>query len=231
MKTKIQIKSIFGEILFEYEKENNSIEKTLMVALKQNADLRGAYLGGTDLRGANLRGADLRGADLRGADLRSADLRGADLRGANLEGTDLIGTDLRYANLEGTNLRNTNLIGTNLGGANLRNTDLRKANLIGTNLGGADLGGANLRNASLPIYCKWSVVFNSKKIKIGCEEKTVDEWEEWFNNSNEKFYTPRDTEDFARINAMFNACRAYITTMNEYEKTKKDTNNSYEKNT
>ena len=67
MKTKIEIKSICGSILFEYEKENNSIKETLIEAIKGGADLGGAYLCGAYLRGADLGGADLRGAYLRGA--------------------------------------------------------------------------------------------------------------------------------------------------------------------
>ena len=62
METKIQIKSFFGEVKFEYECENNSIKKTVEQAANIGSDLMGA-----DLRGANLRGANLRGADLRGA--------------------------------------------------------------------------------------------------------------------------------------------------------------------
>ena len=62
MKTKIEIKSVFGVLLFEFEKEDNSVRDTLVEAVKQGADLQDA-----DLQGANLRGADLRGADLRGA--------------------------------------------------------------------------------------------------------------------------------------------------------------------
>ena len=89
MKTKIVIKSVFGSILFEYEKENNTIKETLLEAIKSDADLGGAYLGDADLGGANLRGADLGGAYLRGADLRGADLRGADLRGAYLGGAKI----------------------------------------------------------------------------------------------------------------------------------------------
>lgn len=58
MKTKIQIKSVFGNILFEYEKEGNTIAKTLLEAIKNSADLRRA-----DLRRADLRRADLRRAD------------------------------------------------------------------------------------------------------------------------------------------------------------------------
>ena len=85
MKTKIEIKSIFGQVLFEYEKENNTIKDTLEQAVK---------------RAANLYGADLRFADLCGADLRFADLRGA-----NLCGADLCGADLRFANLRGADLR------------------------------------------------------------------------------------------------------------------------------
>ena len=60
MKTKIQIKTIFGKLLFEFEKENNSTKETLLEALKTGADLCGADLYGANLRGANLRGADLK---------------------------------------------------------------------------------------------------------------------------------------------------------------------------
>ena len=101
MKVNIQIKSIFGKLLFEFEKEDNTIKDTVIEAIKKGADLRGANLRGADLRGANLRGADLRSADLRGADLRSADLRGADLRGADLRGAYLRSADLRGADLRG----------------------------------------------------------------------------------------------------------------------------------
>ena len=112
---KIQIKSIWGDVLFEYEKDNNTIKDTLVEALKNDANLIGADLRGANLRGANLidadlidaylRGADLIDADLRGADLIDADLRGADLRGANLRGANLRGADLRGANLRGADLR------------------------------------------------------------------------------------------------------------------------------
>jgi len=83
MKTKIEIKTVYGSLLFEFEKENNTVKDTVIEAVKTGADLRGA-----DLAGAYLRGADLTGADLTGADLRGADLRGADLAGAYLTGAD-----------------------------------------------------------------------------------------------------------------------------------------------
>ena len=54
MKTKIEIKSVWGSILFEYEKENNSVKDTLIEAVKRDANLRGADLYGADLRGADL---------------------------------------------------------------------------------------------------------------------------------------------------------------------------------
>lgn len=63
MEIKIQIKSIFGSVLFEYSKENNTIKDTLC-----EANLRGANLCGANLCEADLCEADLYGADLRGAD-------------------------------------------------------------------------------------------------------------------------------------------------------------------
>ena len=74
MKTKIEIKSIFGDLIFEFEKENNTIKDTLLEAIKDGADLCNA-----DLRNANLYDANLYDADLRSADLRNANLRSADL--------------------------------------------------------------------------------------------------------------------------------------------------------
>ena len=69
MKTKIQINSTFGKLLFEFEKENNSIRSTLIEAAKINADLSGANLSDANLSGANLICANLSGANLSGANL------------------------------------------------------------------------------------------------------------------------------------------------------------------
>ena len=67
MKTKIEIKSVSGSILFEFEKEENTIKDTLFEAVKSDANLYGANLYGANLYGANLRCANLRCADLGGA--------------------------------------------------------------------------------------------------------------------------------------------------------------------
>ena len=46
MKTRIKIESIFGKLLFEHEAEDNTIKKTLEEAVKNDAYLGGANLGG-----------------------------------------------------------------------------------------------------------------------------------------------------------------------------------------
>ena len=94
-KIKVDIKSTFGNMLFSYESENNTIKKTVIKAVAENADLSGADLSNADLSDADLRDADLRGAYLRDADLRNADLSGADLRGADLSNAYLRGVDLK----------------------------------------------------------------------------------------------------------------------------------------
>ena len=87
MKTTIEIKSIFGKVLFTYEAENATIKDAVEEAVKQNislysADLLSADLSSADLRSANLRSANLRLANLRSADLSLADLSSAKLRSA-----------------------------------------------------------------------------------------------------------------------------------------------------
>ena len=117
---KIEIKSIFGDMLFEYTKENNTIKDTVMEAVR-----RGAYLGGADLRGAYLGGAYLGGADLRGAYLGDADLGGAYLRDAYLGGADLRGAYLGDAGKlnKPDDILIVGNIGSRLGYTTIYNTD------------------------------------------------------------------------------------------------------------
>jgi hypothetical protein len=77
--TKIEIKSIFGDVLFTYEKEYATIKDAVVEAVKNGANLEGANLEGAYLYGANLEGANLYGAYLYGANLVRANLYGATL--------------------------------------------------------------------------------------------------------------------------------------------------------
>jgi uncharacterized protein YjbI with pentapeptide repeats len=123
-KTKLQIKTLAGEVLFESEK--TTIKEAVEEAVREDANLRGANLGDADLRGVDLRDADLGGANLRGANLGDADLGGANLGGANLRGADLGGADLR-----GANLGDADLGDADLGGADLRGVDFYHTKFFG----------------------------------------------------------------------------------------------------
>ena len=67
------------DVIFEFDKENNTVKETVEEAVRQGVSLRGA-----NLTYVNLSGADLRGADLRESYLYRADLTGADLTGADI---------------------------------------------------------------------------------------------------------------------------------------------------
>ena len=153
------------------------------------ADLRCA-----NLTRANLIDADLTGADLTGADLRCANLTRADLRDANLIDADLTGADLTGANLTGANLT-----GANLTRANLTDADLTRADLT--------------RAVKIPMHCKWSHGITDNMIHIGCEKRTIEDWDKFFS-SNEVINTERGTPEFKQIEAVYNAYKAYMLTLN-----------------
>lgn len=50
MKTKITIKSVFGKVLFELEKEENTIKQTVIEAVNSEANFSGAYLYGIKIK-------------------------------------------------------------------------------------------------------------------------------------------------------------------------------------
>ena len=137
---KIEIKSVFGKVLFSYEKENNTLKKTVLEAIINNANLSNANLSGADLSNANLSNADL-----------------------------------RYANLSGAK---------------------------------------NKESAYLPVFCKWHHCLIGYKIKIGCKEKTIKEWDSFFA-SEEEYETKRNTDEFKQIEAVYNAYKAYLQTLNK----------------
>ena len=104
MEKKIQIIDILGKVLFEYEKEKNTLKDTLNEANLSGANLTEANLTEANLRRANLRRANLRGADLYGANLTEANIYGANLYRANLIEANLNEANLNEANLSGVRL-------------------------------------------------------------------------------------------------------------------------------
>ena len=183
MKTKIQIKTVFGKLLFEFEKEDNSIKETLIEAVRRGAYLQGADLQGADLQGAYLQGANLRGAYLQGANLHGADLQGANLRGADLQGADLQGADLQGANLRGAYLQGAYLQGANLQGANLHGIKIKKA-IVFSGL---------YKYVVIPFISE----DDEKYVKMGCLTRKLSEWESDFWNNDNEF--PNDNSEKSNL--------------------------------
>jgi hypothetical protein len=73
-------------------------------------------------------------------------------------------------------------------------------------LGGVFLGGEFRGGVMMPT-CKWIYGVNANgKIKIGCQEKTVDEWDAWFA-SDDEYSTKRGTVEFKKIQACYEATK------------------------
>ena len=57
-------------------------------------------------------------------------------------------------------------------------------------------------------------ITKNNKIKIGCKEKTITEWNEFFS-SDEVYTTERNTQEFKQIQAVYEAYKAYLTFLNK----------------
>ena len=175
MKT-IQIKTGYGEAIFEHTCDNNTVFLTVLEALISNADLAGADLAGADLAGANLSNTDLTDAHLTGANLSRSDLEGADLAGADLSNTDLTDAYMTGAYLSGANLKGANLSGAYLSGSNLSRSNLRGATIIdGETLHGSrpiiQIGPIGSRHDYLTVY----LTNKGQRFDIGCQRQITRE--------------------------------------------------------
>ena len=114
--------------------------------------------------------AYLQRADLRGADLQGADLHGADLQGAYLRGADLQGAYLRGADLQG-----------------------------------ADLQGVKIKYAAVftglytYIVIPYITEENEYRVKMGCHDRTIKEWDENFWNNNNEFPNDNSLKSNQRV--------------------------------
>ena len=120
--------------------------------------------------------ATLSKADLSGANLFEADLSKADLSGANLSGAYLFRANLSEADLSKADLSEADLSEADLSGANLSEADLSEANLSKADLSGADL--SHIKGKEVYIYAgsKHMAYSIDGKIKIGCQEHTIEYW-------------------------------------------------------
>jgi hypothetical protein len=91
---KIQIKSIFGDVIFEYEKENNTIKDTLEKAIISGANLSWVNLSGANISGVNLSNSNLYRANLYGVNLSNSNLYKANLSSANLSNANISWAEL-----------------------------------------------------------------------------------------------------------------------------------------
>ncbi len=204
-KVKIEIKTFAGTLLFKYSCVDNTTRKTVVKAVEEGADLRGAYLRGAYLRGAYLRGAYLRGADLRGAYLRGADLTGAYLRGAYLRGAYLRGADLRGAYLRGAYLTGADLTGAYLTGADLTGADLTGDDGEKITIEKAVVITGLYKYIVMPIIAKDGTQY----VKMGCYVRTVKEWNKDFWNNPSEFLNHDSIESQLRVLA-YKTAKAWI---------------------
>ena len=207
---KIEIKSIAGELLFEYDCESNTILKTVLKAI--------------DTR-ANLSGACLSGANLTRATLTRATLTRACLPNANLLGVNLFGATLTRVDFSDSNLFGADFSGADLSGANLTRATITRAKFFGTNLSGVDFSGANLKDdngdeikikkcryfSGLYKYVCASIVSeNDKKyIKLGCHTRLLSEWNSDFWNNEDEF--PNDGSEKSQLRELaFETCKKWF---------------------
>lgn len=218
MKTKIEIKSVFGKILFEYTKENNTIKDTLIEATRNDinlcdvdlhdANLYGIDLSSVDLRNANLCNANLCNAELCNTKLCSADLHGANLCDTNLRDANLYDVNFRGATLRSAILREANLHNANLHSANLFNADLCNANLNNTDLCNANLNSAEFHNTNLyNVNLHNADLCNVKHIPFIPTYLPEGEFIAWKKLSNSIIVKLKILEDSKRSRATGDKCR------------------------
>jgi hypothetical protein len=155
-----QIKTIYGEVLYESENKNNTIKQTVIKYIDKEMK-KGKHF--ADLRNANLSYYDLSFINFSFCDLTNATFCCSDLSFASFICANLSSATVNSANFSYANLHKANLNGVSLGCAILRSTELDKRfiqiSCIGSRKG-------------LTTYC-----FDDDIIWCGCFEGNLEKFE------------------------------------------------------
>jgi len=176
MENTIQLKSISGKVLFEYNAENNTVKKTLEEAIKQRINLCRLDLYGADLSGIFLNGdyfvdTNFEGADLSRSILKDVEIRDSNLKGVNLNYAHMINcklskhnvfchATLNYINVLGLRSDDTDFSYANLDYACFRRSHLEHGNFSYVSLHFATLYEVSLRGSILTKANVYGTHFN-----------------------------------------------------------------------
>ena len=185
----ITITDSSAEVLFSHREKNNTFNKTLVKAIQAGTKLHNVIFIGQDLSGL--------------------DLSNANLENAYFENTNLTGVDFSLANLSHAQFTETNLYKVRFYGANLSKT-IFGSNLEIPNLYSASLYGANFGYGSIERYrviiglYRYIVIAyitekRIKRIKMGCFDRSLKEWENDFWNNTAEFPNDKSCESQARL--------------------------------
>ena len=167
----------------------------LVLANTENADIDITSWGWVIWNSGNFRGGDFRGGDFLGGNFLGGNFRGGNFRGGNFRGGNFRGGDFR-----GGDFRGGDFLGGNFRGGDFRGGDFRGGNFLGGNF----LGGLMMP------HCKWYYGQDCEgNIIIGCKRMKMEEWDAWFAGT-EEFETKRGSEAFKKIQACFEATKAYV---------------------
>jgi len=148
--------------------------------------------------------------DFRSGNFLGGDFLGGNFLGGNFFGGDFSGGDFRGGDFRSGNFRSGNFLGGNFLGGDFLGGNFLGGNFLGGNFFGGDFSGGDFRGGLMMPSCKWVYGITPKgKIKIGCKEKTVKEWDIWFKSS-ETYSTERNTVAFKKIKACYKIAKIYL---------------------
>lgn len=185
----ISITDSSGKVLFSHKEKNNTFSKTLLKAIQAGTKLHNLIIIDENL------------SDL--------DLRNANLENAYFENTNLANVNFFLANLNGAKFLNTNFYGVNFYGANLSKTGFATSieipNLYSAHLYGANFGYGNIKSYRVFIGLYRYIVIayitekRTKRIKMGCFDRSLKEWENDFWNNTAEFPNDKSCKSQARL--------------------------------
>lgn len=139
----IEIKSITGVVIYQYDCPNNTLKFTVEQAIREGYILDYADLRCADLDFGYFSGGRFAGADFSGCTARGADFKNCEAERAIFSHSHLSHADFRYGKLSNTNFSRSDLSYAEMADTDLQNAELDRCSLHDTNFLRSNLSGAS----------------------------------------------------------------------------------------
>ncbi len=215
MKLKFEIKTIYGEVAFSYEKENNSIKETVEKFLEKN---KGKWIQQINLSNLNLSGIDFIGSKFYNSKFSNSEFDNSKFSNSIFYNSEFDNSKFYNSEFDNSEFDNSKFSNSKFSNSKFSNSKFSNSKFYNSKFSNSEFrkfiyNGVKVKRIAsfIGLYKYDALVIISEEnevfIKMGCYFRKKEEWDRDFWNNTYEFPNDKSIKSELRKFAYETACK------------------------